>query len=100
MKSLLFAALFAGTIAAEAAPATTLAPEPVTITQTTPSQTPMSKEEMKRRRKERRKNGPEVYKGTVAEQRRIVTDAAGSEKEDGQADTPRKERKERKSKKN
>ena len=96
MKSLLFAALVAGTTAAEAAPTATLAPELVTISQTTPGQAPMSKEEMKRRRKERRKNGPEVYKGTVAEQRRIVTDAAGSEKEDGEADTPRKERKSKK----
>ena len=96
MKSLLFAALFAGTTAAEAAPAATLAPEPVAITQTAPGQAPMSKEEMKRRRKLRRKNGPEVYKGSVAEQRRIVTDAAGSEKEDGEADVPRKERKSKK----
>ena len=96
MKSLLFAALFVGITAAEAAPAATLAPEPVTITQTTPGQAPMSKEEMKRRRKLRRKNGPEVYKGSVAEQRRIVTDAAGSEKEDGEADTSRKERKNKK----
>ena len=96
MKPLFLVALLAGVTAAEAAPTTTLAPVPVAITQTAPGQTPMSKEEMKRRRKLRRKNGPEVYKGTVAEQRRIVTDAAGAEKEDGQADTPRKERKSKK----
>lgn len=96
MKLLLFATLLASATAVEAAPSATPAPEPVAVTQTTPDQTPMSKEEMKRRRKERRKNGPEVYKGSVAEQRRIVTDAPGSEKEDGTVDKPRKERKNKK----
>ena len=56
----------------------------------------MSKAELKQRRKARRQNGPQVYKGTVAEQNRILTDAAGSEKEDGTTETPRKERKNKK----
>lgn len=93
MKNILFIALLASASAAQAAPAPVTAP--VVISQTTPSQGPMSKSEMKKARKTRQQNGPEVYKGTVAEQRRIVTDAAGAEKEDGDIS-----RKERKSKKN
>ena len=55
----------------------------------------MSKADAKRQRKLRKQNGPEVYKGTVAEQRRIVTDAPGAEKDDD-SDTPKKERKSKK----
>lgn len=95
MKNILFVALLAGASAVEAAPLSSLSALPLTIKQTTPDQAPMSKAELKRRRKLRKQNGPQVYKGTVAEQNRVITDAAGSEKEDGD-DAP----KGRKSKKN
>ncbi len=91
MKNILLAALVAGASAVQAAPS----PSAVTATAFTiaaPSQAPMSKAEMKRIRKARKQNGPEVYKGTVAEQRRIVTDAPGAEKEDND-NTPKRERK-------
>lgn len=91
MKNILFVALLASASAAQAAPVSVVAP--VTISQTTPTQEPMSKSEMKKMKKARQQNGPEVYKGTVAEQRRIVTDAAGAEKEDGDGTVSRKERK-------
>lgn len=87
MKNILFVALLAGATAVEAAPAT--------VNQTSPAagQAPSAKE-MKRIRKQRKQNGPEVYKGTVAEQRRIVTDAPGAEKDDDNtSDTPKKDRK-------
>ena len=85
MKILLLLAFLAGATAVEAAPAA-----PASTTQAAPGQVPMSKKEMKRKRKSRLRNGPEVYKGTVAEQSRIITDAAGSEKDkDGDAnETP------------
>ena len=68
---LLLAALLLGVVAAEA--------------QT--SQEPMNtKEAKKAMRKKRRQNGPEVYKGSVAEQRRIVTDAPGSQRDEEAAD--------------
>jgi hypothetical protein len=92
MKNILFAALLASVSAVQAAPVTT----PATVNQEAPAagQAP-SRKEMKHIRKVRKQNGPEVYKGTVAEQRRIVTDAPGAEKEDGD-DTSRKERKSKK----
>jgi Skp family chaperone for outer membrane proteins len=96
MKTILFVALLAGASAAQAAPVSVAAP--VAFSQTTPTQEPMkmSKSEMKKMKKARKQNGPEVYKGTVAEQRRIVTDAAGSEKEDGEMS----KKEQRKNKKN
>lgn len=92
MKNILFAALVASASAVQAAPVSPSAAVATALTISAPSQTPMSKSEMKRQRKMRKQNGPEVYKGTVAEQRRIVTDAPGAEKEDGD-DSPKKERK-------
>jgi hypothetical protein len=99
MKNILFAALLAGASAAQAAPISPSAAVSTALSVSAPSQTtPMvSKADMKRQRKLRKQNGPEVYKGTVAEQRRIVTDAPGAEKEDGD-DTPKKERKMKKNK--
>jgi hypothetical protein len=97
MKNILFAALFAGASAVQAAPVSPSVAVSTALTASAPSQTPMSKEDMKRQRKLRKQNGPEVYKGTVAEQRRIVTDAPGAEKEDGD-ETPKKERKMKKNK--
>lgn len=96
MKNILFAALLGSVSALVAAPAIAVAAP----TQTTPAagQAPSSKE-MKKIRKARKQNGPEVYKGTVAEQRRIVTDAPGAEKDDESGDTEAS-RKMRKSKKN
>lgn len=95
MKTLLFAALLGSVSAVEAAPTATVA-TPTTVSQTSPAagQAPSAKE-MKRIRKQRKQNGPEVYKGTVAEQRRIVTDAPGAEKDgsESDSDTPKKERK-------
>ncbi len=92
MKNILLAALVAGASAVQATPASPSVVVATTITSLAPSQAPMSKAEMKRIRKMRKQNGPEVYKGTVAEQRRIVTDAPGAEKEDND-NTPKKERK-------
>ncbi|QKG55375.1 hypothetical protein GKZ68_01220 [Hymenobacter sp. BRD128] len=99
MKNILFIALFASATAAKAAPAPTIA-APATVKQTVPAagQAPSAKE-MKKIRKQRKQNGPEVYKGTVAEQRRIVTDAPGAEK-DKDNDGDETSKKERKSKKN
>jgi hypothetical protein len=97
MKNILFVALLAGASAVQAAPVSPSVAVSTALTVSAPSQTPMSKEEMKRQRKLRKQNGPEVYKGTVAEQRRIVTDAPGAEKEDGD-DSPKKERKMKKNK--
>jgi len=85
MKNILFVALLAGASAFEAAPATAA---------TTQGQEPATKKEAKRQRKMRKQTGPEVYKGTVAEQSRIVTDAPGAEKEDN--DSPKRERKAKK----
>ncbi|NML66406.1 hypothetical protein HHL22_14435 [Hymenobacter sp. RP-2-7] len=82
MKNVLALALLAGALAFEALPA---------LAQTT--QEPMSKATKKAQRKARRQNGPEVYKGTVAEQRRIVTDAPGAEKDDNADDTSTKKSK-------
>ncbi|TDN35953.1 hypothetical protein E4631_04390 [Hymenobacter sp. UV11] len=96
MKNILFVALLAGASAVEAAPLTLPATLPLTIKQTPQEQAPMSKAELKRRRKLRKQNGPEVYKGSVAEQNRIITDAAGSQKDDGEEVTT----KTKKSKKN
>lgn len=86
--------MLAGVSVVNAAPVATSAVAPATISQAAPSQAPMSKDEMKRRRKMKKNTGPEVYKGTVAEQSRIVTDAPGAEKEDEGS------KKERKAKKN
>jgi hypothetical protein len=97
MKNILFVALFAGASAVQAAPVTPSVAVSKALTTLAPEQTPMSKQDMKRQRKLRKQNGPEVYKGTVAEQRRIVTDAPGAEKEDGD-DAPKKERKMKKNK--
>lgn len=82
MKNVLVLALFASALAFEAQPA---------LAQTT--QEPMSKATKKAQRKARRQNGPEVYKGSVAEQRRIVTDAAGAEKDDSGEDKATKKSK-------
>ncbi|QKG51500.1 hypothetical protein [Hymenobacter sp. BRD67] len=90
MKYILFAALLTG---ATAAYATATVATQTTTMQTAPGQTPMSKQEMKKQRKLRKQTGPEVYKGTVAEQRRIVTDAPGAEKEDRDGDTSTKKEK-------
>ncbi|MGI4832851.1 MAG: hypothetical protein ACRYFK_05255 [Janthinobacterium lividum] len=79
MKNVLVLALFASALAFEAQPA---------LAQTT--QEPTSKAAKKAQRKTRRQNGPEVYKGSVAEQSRIVTDAAGSEKDDADDKTTKK----------
>jgi hypothetical protein len=92
MKNILFAALVASASAVQAAPSSPSVTVATALSVSAPNQTPMSKSEMKRQRKMRKQNGPEVYKGTVAEQRRIVTDAPGAEKEDGD-DSPKKERK-------
>lgn len=59
------------------------------------SQTPTeSKQERKAARKAARQaKTPEVYKGGVAEQRRLVTDAAGAEGDRDVADKPSKSKK-------
>ncbi|MGI4738545.1 MAG: hypothetical protein ACRYG7_25530 [Janthinobacterium lividum] len=98
MKNILLIALLASATTVEAVPLTPPAATPLAIAQTTPDQAPMSKAELRRRRKLRKQNGPEVYKGSVAEQNRIINDVSGAEKEDGE-EAPTKGRKS-KSKKN
>ena len=93
MKNILFAALLGG------ASALILAPTMASAQSTAPAGQAPSAKEMKKIRKQREKNGPEVYKGTVAEQRRILTDAPGAEKDDDNGDVATS-RKTRKSKKN
>jgi len=73
MKNILLFAFLAGATVVEAAPASA---DRVNQDQ------PLSKKEIKQRRKARRQNGPQVYKGTVAEQSRILTDAQDADKED------------------
>jgi len=85
MKNLLLLALLAGATVVEAAPAST---DHVSQDQ------PLNKKEIKQRRKARRQNGPQVYKGTVAEQSRVLSDAQDADKEDrGNARRQRKARK-------
>jgi Skp family chaperone for outer membrane proteins len=93
MKNILFIALLGSASALIAAPTIAVAAP----AQTAPAadQAPSHKE-LKKIRKARQKTGPEVYKGTVAEQRRIVTDAPGAEKEDGDDTSSKKERKSKK----
>lgn len=81
MKNILSLALLVGIATVAAQPS---------FAQTGPA--PTSKKEVKKQRKARKQVGPEVYKGTVAEQSRIITDAAGSEKdrEDGDDNTTKK----------
>jgi hypothetical protein len=54
---------------------------------TTAGQTPTEKMTKKERKAARQAKSPQVYKGTVAEQRRLVTDAPGAESEDGEGTT-------------
>ena len=83
MKNVLLLAFLASATAVEAAP---LALAPTHVSQ---DQNP-SKQEMKRQRKLRKQNGPEVYKGSVANQSRLVNDAPGANKDDDSEDSPRK----------
>ena len=53
----------------------------------TTSQAPTEKMTKKERKAARQAKSPQVYKGTVAEQRRVVTDAAGSESDSGDGTT-------------
>ena len=74
MKNLLLLAAlaFATTEVATAAPS-----------QTTPSGTMSKKERKAARQAARQAKAPQVYKGSVAEQSRVVTDAPGAEDSDG-----------------
>lgn len=80
MKNLLLLAALAvaTTEAATAAP-----------TQTTPTGTMTKKE----RKAARQAKAPHVYKGTVAEQNRVVTDAPGAEDADGDNTTTKSSKK-------
>jgi uncharacterized membrane protein len=95
MKNILFAALLGSASALVVTPVVAVAAP----AQTTPAagEAPSAKE-MKKIRKARKQTGPEVYKGTVAEQSRIVTDAPGAEKEDGDATSKKEQRKMKKNK--
>ena len=59
---------------------------------TTASQTPTEKMTKKERKAARQAKSPQVYKGTVAEQNRVVTDAAGAESGDGTTTKGKKSR--------
>jgi len=84
MKNLLLlAALAIATFEAAATPS-----------QTTPTGTMTKKE----RKAARQAKTPQVYKGTVAEQRRVVTDAPGAEDSDNGDNTTVKSKKKSKSK--
>lgn len=84
MKNLLLlAALAVATIEVSAAPS-----------QTTPTGTMTKKE----RKAARQAKAPQVYKGSVAEQRRVVTDAPGAEDSDNGDNTTTKSKKKSKSK--
>ena len=87
MKNLLLLSLLA--VATIEAPAVLAAP-----TQTEPS----TAKSAKQRRADRRAKTPQVYKGTVAEQSRLVTDAAGSEDDQASGDDTGKKAKKAKRK--
>ena len=76
MKNSFLTALLAGAVCAAAFTTAAAQTEP----------TPTSKKEMKAKRKLRRQNGPDVYKGTVANERRMLTDYPGAEKDKGTTD--------------
>jgi hypothetical protein len=61
--------------------------------QTTPSGTMTKKERKAARQAARQAKAPQVYKGSVAEQSRVVTDAPGSEDSDGDNTTTKSKRK-------
>ncbi|MVN77983.1 hypothetical protein GO988_16760 [Hymenobacter sp. HMF4947] len=90
MKNLLLLAFLAGATAVEAAPLA-----PVSTTHVNQDQTP-DKKDLKRQRKLRKQTGPEVYKGTVANQNRIINDAPGANKDDDGDDSPRKSKRSKK----
>jgi len=60
---------------------------------TTARQEPAEKMSKKERKAARQAKAPQVYKGTVAEQRRVVTDAAGSESDTGDGTTTKSSKK-------
>ncbi|MGI4742196.1 MAG: hypothetical protein ACRYG7_44125 [Janthinobacterium lividum] len=82
MKNLLLLTLLAvATIGANAA------------THQTPADAGSKQERKAARKAARQAKSPEVYKGTVAEQRRLLTDAAGSESDRDTGDKPSKSKK-------
>lgn len=82
MKNLLLLALLAATtIGANAA------------TSQTPADAGSKQARKAARKANRQAKSPEVYKGTVAEQRRLVTDAAGAEGDQDTGDKPSKSKK-------
>jgi opacity protein-like surface antigen len=89
MKNLLLLAVLAvaTTGAAIAAPS-----------QTTPTGTMTKQERKAARQAARQAKTPQVYKGTVAEQSRVLTDAPGSEDSDNGDNTTTKSKKKSKSK--
>ncbi|MBJ6145019.1 hypothetical protein [Hymenobacter sp. BT559] len=89
MKNLLLLAAlaFATTEAATAAPS-----------QTAPSGTMTKKERKAARQAARQAKDPQVYKGSVAEQRRVLTDAPGAEDTDNGDNTTTKSKRKSKSK--
>jgi hypothetical protein len=83
MKNLLLLSLLAVATVEASAQTTPTSTE----TETTTSAT-TTRKSAKQRRADRKTKAPEVYKGSVAEQRRLLTDAADADKDpDGADDT-------------
>lgn len=66
--------------------------------QTAPTSTMTKKERKAARQAARQAKAPQVYKGTVAEQNRVVTDAPGAEDSDNGDNTTAKSKRKSKSK--
>jgi hypothetical protein len=62
-------------------------------TQTTPTSTMTKKERKAARQAARQAKAPQVYKGTVAEQSRVITDAPGAEDSDNGDNTTKSKKK-------
>jgi hypothetical protein len=83
MKTLLLFSLLAAATVDASAQTTPASTETTTTTSAT-----TTRKSAKQRRADRKTKAPEVYKGSVAEQRRLLTDADGADKDpDGADDT-------------
>lgn len=90
MKNLLLLSLLAVATVEASAQTTPAQTDPSTTSTNTAAD---AKKSAKERRADRKVKAPQVYKGTVAEQNRLVTDAAGAEGDQDSADGTTKTKK-------
>jgi hypothetical protein len=94
MKNLLLLSLLAVATVEASAQTTPTSAEATTTSATTTRKT------AKERRADRKSKSPEVYKGSVAEQHRLLTDADGADKDPDAADDTKPSKKAKHKKKN